>query len=776
MAQEAEVQAPPVDSLAVDGLQRVTRQQVIQAAGIVPGQAINYRDVQRALGALYRTGQFDDVRAEQREVDGKLVLAFVVTERPVLERWGVRGVRRLNEKDVRDRVRLLEGRPLDRIGLERGRFAIDSLYHLRGFYAARVEVLTTPQPNGTVRVVYDIDEGARIAISQVRIEGNERFRDRQVVEAMQTRPEGFLWLRKGDYDEKKVEQDVRDKLPTFYGDRGHIDFQVLRDTLMPDSAAGKAVLRIDVEEGPRYVVGDFAIIGNRRFSTDELLTLYPFGPLPAPGSKEALHPTRPFNRTEWDAAVEKVREQYANNGYIYSRLEAEESRRVLEDGTHVLDLKWVIREGAPAIINKIEIVGNDVTHERVIREAIVLLPGQVFNRSLLIRSYQNVGNLGFFQQPMPPPDVQPTENGQDVNITFRVEERRTGNINFGASVGQGTGLGGFIGLEEPNLFGRGKRGRLQWQFGANIQDFNLTYSDPAIAESRISGTASVFDSRFRFIVGNLGRRRTTGYSLQLGFPFLGSRYTRFFVSHGVSVDRLTEGSEEFQATFRCAQCTRVAVGASLLRDTRVGLPFATGGQFTNVSFENVGGPLGGTADYRKVDFDTRFYAPLGQLGGGGAFGSGIQLVLGFTAKSGFVFGNAGPFFTQLYSLGGVQFGVPLRGYPEFSIRPDGFDPRASLSFADPAAFGKAYAVFTVEAGARLSQQFYVSAFFDAGNNYREPRMFNPTRLYRGAGFGIAVVSPLGPIGVDLGYGFDRVDAQGRPNPSWQLHFRLGNFF
>ena len=158
-------------------------------------------------------------------------------------------------------------------------------------------------------------------------------------------------------------------------------------------------------------------------------------------------------------------------------------------------------------------------------------------------------------------------------------------------------------------------------------------------------------------------------------------------------------------------------------------------------------------------------------------GAGVQFVLGLTAKSGFVFGDAGPFYHDLYALGGVQYGVPLRGYDEFAITPDGFDPTAGgSSAAGPESFGKSYAAFSVEAGARISQSLYVSTFFDAGNIYRNARQWNPTRLFRGAGFGAAVISPLGPIGVDLGYGFDRVDSSGRPNPGWQLHFKLGNFF
>jgi outer membrane protein insertion porin family len=485
---------------------------------------------------------------------------------------------------------------------------------------------------------------------------------------------------------------------------------------------------------------------------------------------------RPFNRSEWDAATEKVRDLYANNGYIYAAVTTEENRRTGPGGKPYVDLGWAVREGSPATINKIEILGNDVTHERVIREAIVMLPGDLFSRERLIRSYQNVSNLGFFQQPMPSPDVRPSENGVDVDVVFRVEERRTGNINFGASLGQGTGVGGFLGLEEPNLFGRGKRGRLQWQFGKNINDFTLSYTDPNIRESRISGTVSLFDSRARFTVGDLGRRKQTGGSVQLGFPFFGSRYTRLFTSYSFQRIRYSEGSDDLRERFRCTSCTRSSLGTSVLRDTRFGLPFATGGSMTQVSGELNGGILGGTGNYRKVDLEGRWYAPLGGLGSGGEFGGGVQFVLGFTAKSGFIFGDAGPFFTELYSLGGVQFGIPLRGYDEFAITPNGFDPEASGNRASPDAFGKSYAAFTVEAGARISQSLYVSTFFDAGNVYRSARQWDPTRLFRGAGFGAAVISPLGPIGVDLGYGFDRVDGEGRPEPGWQLHFKLGNFF
>jgi outer membrane protein insertion porin family len=79
-------------------------------------------------------------------------------------------------------------------------------------------------------------------------------------------------------------------------------------------------------------------------------------------------------------------------------------------------------------------------------------------------------------------------------------------------------------------------------------------------------------------------------------------------------------------------------------------------------------------------------------------------------------------------------------------------------------------------GLRLNQQIYTNIFFDAGNIWDRPREFDPTRLFRGAGIGASLVTPLGPLGLDLGYGFDRRDLNGRPAPRWQLHFRLGQFF
>ncbi len=756
------------DSVAVEGQRRVSRQTILLTSALAPGRALGYRDIQHAIEALYALGEFDDVLVEQqRAADDRTILVIRVRERPLMVRWGLRGVERLSEGSVRDRVVVPQGRPLDPATVARSRAGIDSLYRAEGYYLARVQTLIIPEGDSSrVRLVFAIEEGRRVAIARVEVEGNTRYTDDEVVGHLASRPEGFWWFRSGEYDDEVLGEDLQVRLPQAYGEAGFVDFQVLDDTVVVNEATGKATLVLRVSEGDQYRVGSFEIVGNRRFSTDELNAFYPFA-----GGLAPL-----FDQDEWDKATNQVRTAYWNNGYIYANVRPDVIRRPGPDGQPMVDLRWAVQEGQPAIVNKVEVVGNDITHERVIRDAIVLLPGDVFRQDALIRSYQNISNLGFFNQPLPFPDTRPANDQGDVDVIFRVSERRTGNINFGASVGQGTGLGGFIGLEEPNLFGQGKRGTLQWQFGKNINDFNISFTDPAIRESRVSGTIRLYNTRVRYTIADVGRQQSRGGSVQLGFPFLGARYTRLFVSYTLSEQSFigSPANRELRRAFACLKCVRSTLGFSVVRDTRIDLPFATGGALASVGLSQTGGALGGTGDFQRLDLESRWYAPLGQMGGSPT-SSPVKLVLGFSVRSGFVVGDS-PFFEQLFTMGGIQFGIPLRGYEEFSITPNGYDPTAGSTSASSNAFGKAYLAMTGEVGARLSQMFYVSAFMDAGNVWTRARYFNPTNLFRGAGVGLALISPLGPLGIDYAYGFDRVSLTGQPIPGWKLHFKLGNFF
>ena len=781
----ARAQEPCVtpDSIEVRGNARIAASLVRSDAGILPGQPLTARGIQKAIRDLYATGNFEHVELScaPREGGEGATLIIAVRERPVLGDVSVVGPDQVSERSVRDRVDLLIGRPIDPAKVAHIVARIDSLYESEGFYLARITPETTVV-DGVTKLVFRVEEGRRLAISGIAIIGNQRIDDGQIVKAMKTRPEGFWWFQKGEFDEDVYALDLADRVPKLYGENGYVDAEVQRDTLIVDRERGKGLIEIGVSEGPQYRVGSFQVVGNRRFSTEELNRFYPFtGEGPSLGERvSAIVRRRPirrgmFDRSRWEEATRNVSTAYSNEGYIRASVRPVVERTVGADSLPRVDLRWEISEGQPSIINRIEIVGNDHTTEACIRDAIVIAPGEVFNQDRLIRSWQNIGNLGFFETPMTPPDSRPANEEGDIDIIFTVKEKQTGNVNFGASVGQGTGLGGFIGLEQPNLFGQCKRVQLQAQFGY-WTSFSLSYTDPSIKRSRISGTVSLYSQRLRYQIADLGRQTQTGGSLQFGFPLPRNPFARVLVSYGAERVSYSGGGLLGTQRGRCDNCFRSTLGVTGVHDTRIDLPFATGGSRRELVAQFTGGPLGGTSNYQRYTGELRSYALLGQVGGTKPGSQPIKFPLGLSLRGGAIFGDVGPFLTQRFAVGGTQFGEQVRGYSEFSITPDGYNPRADDFRADANAFGSAFFTATAELGVRINQMFYPTVFFDAGNAWRHPREFNPTRLFRGAGIGIATITPLGPLGLDWAYGFDRVDESGRPTPGWRVHFKLGQLF
>jgi len=771
------------DTIVFRGAKRTPDASLRSESGLAPG-AMNYRTLDRAIKALYALGQFEDVQAScELSANGKVAqLVFTLRERPLLGTVDVAGTDRVSRNEVRDRVDLLVGRPLDPAQVARAVQRIDSLYQAEGYYLARVKPETT-LVNGDVNLLFRVDEGRRLAISGVDITGNKGMSDKAVVGAMSTKPEGFLWFNKGELDADKYASDVSEKIPAFYAEKGYIDAQVLKDSLKVDRAKGKALVDITVNEGPRYKIGTFEVTGSRHFSNEDIARFYPFGAqaVTITGAVKGLLRTGRkndddlyFDQARWDDATRKVGEAYANEGYIYANVRPVVQRVTGPDGAPTVNLRWEVDERQPAIVNRVEVLGNDITSESCIRNQIFVVPGDVFRRDALIRSYQSIGNLGFFETPLPAPDTKTANDNGDVDVIFRVKEKRTGNVNFGASVGQGAGVGGFIGFDQPNLFGLCKRGSLNWQFGQYINDFSLSYTDPFINESQVSGTLTAYHSMQRYFVGNVGQPTRIGGQLQLGFPIMGSRFSRLFASYGA--ERVTYSNNGAGSQINCGVviCSRSTLGLTFDHDTRIGLPFPTDGGHQTLAAQ-ANGFLGG-AKYTRYTGEIRHYASLYQFGGSAPGSEPITISLGLSARAGALYGDPGGFaLTQKFALGGVQYGEPLRGYEEFSITPYGYNANTSQQNASPLSFGNAFYTSSAELGLRFNQQFYVDAFYDAGNIWARPQDFNPTRLFRGAGVGASVVTPLGPLGLDWGYGFDRV-VNGVKSPKWILHFKLGQLF
>ncbi len=766
-----------LDSIAVEGNRMVERSEVIATFGVPLGTPITFRELQAGQHRLWATGRFSDMRITVHgEDDEPVVLTVHLEEHPAIRNILVRGAVNITERNARNALELESGdiyRP-DRIA--KASDFIRSELAEKGIPFARIEAIQEPvegSPN-QIDLILQIEEGQRVAIADVVFTGNEAFSDSELHRAMGSRPEGFLWFRSGQFQEDTFEEDISVRLPEFYASNGYLDFRVLSDTILVDENTGKGRIEISVSEGPQYRVAGLEIEGNRRFSYEQLETLYQDE---EGGLLETLRIRRPsqdgprvFDQTAFFEATRRVGEMYRNQGYLYSNVEPVIQPLPQAEGEEFprVNLTWRIQEGQPAYVRRVNIEGNTFTHDRVIREQIFILPGSVYSEQDIIRSYQAISGLGFFETPLPFPDIQDDPETGDVDITFVVEERPTGSINFGTAMGGVTGVSGFVGYEQPNLFGQAKSGSLRWDFGRYQNNFLLQYSDPALLGTRMSGSLSLFNSRDQYFSFATGERRRRGFQTRFGVPIPGATRTRAFVGYSLSrTDYRLAGSTQDTSLFGRPPGTQSQVSVGLRRFTLDSPLFPSVGSELNWTTEFNGGILGGDGNFTKHTAKGQWWVPIGQIGGSEAGSRPIRLALGLTARAGTIFGNAENFPFDRFWVGGVQFGETLRGYEETTVTPRGIFPRGASGISDIDRLGDAFLTIGAEYAVRLSDQVSASAFYEAGNVWRDVREVNPTRLVRGAGVGMMLVTPFGPIGLDVAYGFDQ------PTPGWQLHFRMG---
>ncbi|HSL71869.1 MAG TPA: outer membrane protein assembly factor BamA, partial [Longimicrobiales bacterium] len=749
-----------LSSLQVRGLQRQKLDFIVAQSGLRVGDPIHARDLQRAVRRLFATGLFDDIKPYVIEGDsGRVTVELEVKERPFISTIDFNGLEHIRSSAVMDSADLRPGAPLSPSKVTETEAATRRLLASKGFQLRSFRHRLEPiGQSGEHRLIIDVVEGSRVALSDIQFEGNTLFSDDDLKSALDTKEEGFLWFRPGTYDEEKLRADLREKLPAHYQSEGFLDFAVVSDSIAVDPQTGKARLVIHVEEGPQYRLAEFDVRGNRHFTSDELKRYFEeesggiFGI--SFGTTQRVRGDSIFDAVAFASATQRIRQLYSNQGYLYAQIEPRVEK---VEGRNAVRVAWEIQEGEPAYINKVTIIGNTFTQEDVIRGQLVTIPGDVYSEELLVQSYQRIGATGFFEMPMPTPKIEPQEDG-DVNITFEVKEKQTGSVNFGTAVGGGAGLAGFLGYDQPNLFGKAKSGHLRWEFGRYSNNFEASYSDPAINDSRYSGSLSLFSSRDRWFRFSEGQQRRTGIGVRVGVPLPRDVRSRFSIGYTLartSYEKFEE--EESTSLFSLPPGIQSTVTFSLARQTLDHPMFPTTGTRMELEANFNGGILGGDGDFQKYLVTGNWYVPVGTLGGGAPGSRPVRLTLGLTAESGVLFGDASRFPFQRFWMGGVQFGRPLRGYDETTITPRGYFPRCESNVACiplEERFGDAFLRLSAEYAIRFTDNISVSAFYDAGGVWREPRDFNPTRLLRGAGVGAMLVTPFGPIGLDYAYGFD----------------------
>ena len=766
-----------VDSITVYGNLRVPLSSVLAMFAVLPGDTVSFREIQLGAKVLMASGEFADVQVRARDTEGaRAVLELEVEERPQVRRVVINGLEHADEGSIRDSVNLNGGEPYAPQEVRGAGALIRSELAGKGIPFARIEE-RIEQVEGVVNVVdivIDVDEGNRVTVADVVVQGNESVSRDEILGAMSTRPEGFFWFNEGSYDQDNLEADLAAAVPDVYRARGFLDFRLVHDTLFVDPETGKAQLVMTVEEGPQYRLANFTIEGNEEFG-DSALARY-FAPeqrgllaglLGGDSEEDSSGPV--FDAVAFDSAADEVRELYSNQGFLYVQVSPLVVKNpVVEDQPATVDVSWEIQEGLPAYIRRVTVTGNDYTYDWVVRDVLLLLPSDRYSQALVLQSYQSIGSLGFFETPLPPPDIQPDPETGDVDIVFRVEEKQTGSVNFGTSLGGGVGLSGFVGYEQPNLFGQAKSGKLRWDFGRFISSFEISFADPALFRSTVSGSLNLFNSRDRFFQFATGRRKRIGVSLNLGFPVPGATRTRVFAGYSIARTKYEQFRDSDDTSlFGLPPGTQSTLLLGIVRSTVNHPIFPTVGSRLSWNAELNGGVLGGDGEFTKHTVEGTWWAPVSQFGGGGTGGGGgPQMALGLSIYGGAIFGDVSAFPFDRFWMGGVQFGQRLRGYDETSITPQGYFPRDAAGIRDVDRLADSFLAVSAEYALRFSSMASISAFFNAGNMWTRPQDIDPTRLFRGAGLGVQLITPFGPIGLEYAYGFDKAI------PGWQFHFNM----
>jgi len=746
----AQTVGPTISEIVVDGGVTLDPERVRALSGLTTGSTLTPRVMQQAIRSLWATDLFEDIAVEARPApDGGAVVVVSVDEAPVITRLEFEGLDELKRDDIEE---VLEIRPGDRAipsRLHQAEYDVKRLYRSRGFHLAEVELLAARPEADSTAVTIAVDERRKVAVKDVRFEGNRAFSGDRLRKALETETDGFWFWQDGEFDEDVWRTDLSQRLPDFYGSHGYLDMRVVSDSLEVDESEGTMRLIVVVDEGARYTVGDVEIAGNSRFSRADLRQLVHIQP-------GAVFDTAAVDKTQAD-----LQNLYADDGYIYASIQP--VRRVRPDTT-VVDVTWQIQEGDPAHIRHVVIRGNTVTHESVIRRQLFVTPGERFRRTDVRNSLLSLEGLGFFEPGIIPTTRVVDEETGDIDLTLEVEERRTGSFTVGAAVGGGTGLSGFLAYEQPNLFGKARSGRIRWEFGSRNNDLELGYTEPVFLGSKTSASVTFFDLDRRF-VNNAFRQDAIGGSVGFGTPLPWDDATRILYGYRwqhIDLEADDEDDTRFAGEY---PRTESSVNVGLVRDTRLPRRHPLQGAMHRLTMDVAGGPLGGNVGFQKYQFETSWYAP-----------TFIEdrTTLNLSFKTGGI--NASRFvpLTEQYVLGGVQYpSQGLRGYEESCVGTENSGIRPSGGCGSDR--GNAFVVMTAEHFFKISDTIYASLFYDAGDVFAEFRDVTFSDLKRGAGAGVTIELPgIGPLGLDYAYGFDRRLPGGEPDPGWQLHFRFGN--
>lgn len=608
-----------IRAITVTGTQRLEPDTVLSYTKLRVGQPFTQESLDQGLRDLYETELFADVQI--RNDNGALTVE--VKENPVINRIVLEGNKRLKEDKIRPEIKLAPRQIYTRSKVRADVARIIELYRRQGRFAATIEPKMVQLDQNRVDIVFEISEGPKSKVRQINIIGNEKFKDGELRSQMVTKQSRWFRLFSSgtSYDPDRLAYDQQ-KLRQFYLTEGYADFRVISAVaeLTPDKQ--DFIITYVVEEGDRYKFGDVKVESDIRDLSGESLT-----------KRLPMKKGDWYNAKQVEDTVDTLSETAGLFGYAFADVSPDFNR---DKDTLTMGINFRIANAPRVYVERVDINGNTLTQDKVVRREFRLAEGDAFNSFLVKRSKDRINSLGFFQEKL---DIEqkPGSAPDRIVLETNVQEKSTGELSLSAGY---SSLERFIvaaSITQRNFRGKGQELRTSVNYSAYSKSIELGFTEPYFLDKNIALGGDIYRrdlNSFRFLGNGTNNRDTTyentstGFQLRAGVPLteymsLALRYQLNF--DDTTLDKSTYYSDPDGAGPLVERCdpllagrylcdaigkrTTSSVGYSLIYDTRDNRIRPTRGNNAVLSQDVAG--LGGNVKYIKTRLSASKFWPLG---------------------------------------------------------------------------------------------------------------------------------------------------------------------
>ena len=743
-----------ISAIKIVGNHRIETAAIMPAVQVKAGDPLDPEKVDADIRAIYKLGHFTDVKADTEVKNGALILAYVVTEKPIVREVKIEGAKEISADKVRDAITIKPSSVFTAKELQNSIKKVKKLYTDEGYYLAEVKGDISMRSDTDVNVIFRITEGDKVLIQKIEFDGNHAFSDRKLKKAMETNEKWFLsWLTgAGTYKEEVLKNDVN-LLAELYMNNGYVNVKIgePKVELLPDRKG--LHVSIGITEGEQYRIGKLGFKG-------ELLE-----PESVLAGKLKEKSGQLFSRADLRTDIVSLTDLYADKGYAFANAAP---LTKLNPESHTIDITFDMEKGQKVTIDRINITGNTKSRDKVVRRELRLVEGELYNSTAIKRSKQNLMNTGFFEEANLATAKGSAPDKLDLNV--EVKEKPTGTFSIGAGYSSLDGIIGQGSVQQANFLGLGLKMNVSASLGSKSQTYNLGLTDPYFMDSKWTLGADIYRNERKYLDYT---RRATGGDIKAGYPLSDTLGT--FWLYKFEQKEIFDESEELLQNIHNGSVvapettsTTSAIVASLTSNTTDYRLDPSTGMVNTLSIEFAG--LGGSNRYIKYITEHTLFHPL--FWGVGS----VRGTVGYVQSYG---GKDVPIDEKFY-LGGIS---SLRGYSSRTVSPFKTTPVdiIDVTGAHGTDIKHVYLGGSVEAVANVEYTFPLLKeaglkgvlFFDAGNcqNTFSSTFSNVLTSYGG---GIRWFSPIGPLRLE--YGVPINPRQGIDSKGGKLEFSIGSIF